>query len=372
MSEASDFGTIMTQSPTGTIMFDSADPAWAGATFSSARGILVWDDTVTIVVDVVEGAAEKIFQHALKLSYLGKQKYQVGDIVNFMSSDADAIGDSAITTIDLCNAILMLVVGSGMLFYFMGWSSLVAVVVMMTLIPLTQSLAKKFMHLEEEMMSQRDQRMTIMSQIMAAIRVVKYFSWEKSVENEVEAIREKELKARTQLAKAEISWGLIYTSISTVVLFSALLTHYLRGLEITLPMVLTCVSIFSMMEHQFGGLSRFISRFINIFVSGQRISDFLRSDTLTKIESTKATTEIQIKDLTFQYTPENPLIKNLNLNIKPSECIAIIGAVGSGKSTLLQILLGEIQKFDGEVHLPSTNCSYVSQESYIVNGTLRE
>lgn len=315
---------------------------------------------------------KKIFQHALKLSYLGKQKYQVGDIVNFMSSDAEAIGDSAITSIDLANAIVMLLGGSAMLFYFMGWSSLVAVFVMVTLIPLTQTLAKRFMHLEEEMMAHRDTRMTVMSQIMAAIRVVKYFSWEKSVQAEVKNIREKELKARTQLAKAEIGWGLIYTSISTVVLFSALLTHYLRGLEITLPMVLTCVSIFSMMENQFGGLSRFISRFINIFVSGQRISDFLKSDTLNRIESSKVISELFIKDLSFQYAAETPLIKNLNLTIKPTESMAVIGAVGSGKSTLLQILLGEIQSFKGEVHLPTTNCAYVSQESYIVNGTLRD
>jgi ABC-type multidrug transport system fused ATPase/permease subunit len=316
---------------------------------------------------------KKIFEHALKLSYLGKQKYQIGDIVNFMSSDADAIGDSAITTVDLCNAILMLVGGSAMLFYFMGWSSIVAVVVMVTLIPLTQKLAKKFTHLEEEMMAHRDKRMTVMSQIMAAIRVVKYFSWEKSVEAEVAGIRDMELRARTQLAKAEIGWGLIYASISSVVLFSALLTHYLRGLEITLPMVLTAVSIFSMMENQFGGLSRFIGRFINIFVSGQRISDFLKSHTLEPVERKFTdTAALQIKNLNFQFNNEMVLFQNLNLTVHSSQSLAIIGAVGSGKSTLLQILLGEIQNFSGEVVVPSENCSYVSQESYIVNSTLRE
>lgn len=319
---------------------------------------------------------KKIFEHALKLSYLGKQKYQIGDIVNFMGSDADAIGDSAITTVDLCNAVLMLLGGSIMLFYFMGWSAIVAIVVMVTLIPLTQKLAKRFTYLEKEMMAHRDTRMTVMSQIMAAIRVVKYFSWEKSVQAEVAGIREKELNARTQLAKAEIGWGLIYASISTVVLFSALLTHYLRGLEITLPMVLTCVSIFSMMENQFGGLSRFISRFINIFVSGQRISDFLKGHSIEPVNrktlSPSKAADLQIKNLNFQFNPETKLIQNLNLTVKPKQSLAIIGAVGSGKSTLLQILLGEIQSYTGDVIVPTTDCSYVSQESYIVNGSLRE
>lgn len=41
----------ISESPTGTLMVDSDDPQWTGATFLSARGGLVWDDTVTIVAD---------------------------------------------------------------------------------------------------------------------------------------------------------------------------------------------------------------------------------------------------------------------------------------------------------------------------------
>ncbi len=41
----------VSESPTGTLMFDSADPSWTTATFTSARCGLIWDDTVTIVAD---------------------------------------------------------------------------------------------------------------------------------------------------------------------------------------------------------------------------------------------------------------------------------------------------------------------------------
>ena len=37
---------------------------------------------------------KKIFSHSLKLSAAGRNKYQVGDIVNYMSSDSDAIADN--------------------------------------------------------------------------------------------------------------------------------------------------------------------------------------------------------------------------------------------------------------------------------------
>lgn len=316
----------------------------------------------------------KIFNHSLKLSQSGKNKYQIGDIVNFMSSDADAIGDAAITTIDLANAVVLLLGCAGLLFYYIGLSALPALLVMAVLVPMTQKLAKKFMHLEDEMMAHRDARLTLMSQILNAVRVIKYFSWERSIEKEVLQARHKEISARTQLAKAEIAWGLIYSSLSSVVLFTALLAHYLRGQEITLSIVFTCISIFSLMEHQFGGLSRFISRFINIFVSGDRIAQFLKADQvqLQGFEISAQANELQFDAVTFQYQ-DKPLLQNLNFKIQQGESIAVVGAVGKGKSTLLQLILSELNPVQGQITIPQKwSVGYVPQEAFIVNSSLRE
>ena len=316
----------------------------------------------------------KIFNHSLKLSQSGKNKYQIGDIVNFMSSDADAIGDAAITTIDLANAVVLLLGCAGLLFYYIGLSALPALLVMAVLVPMTQKLAKKFMHLEDEMMAHRDARLTLMSQILNAVRVIKYFSWERSIEKEVLQARHKEISARTQLAKAEIAWGLIYSSLSSVVLFTALLAHYLRGQEITLSIVFTCISIFSLMEHQFGGLSRFISRFINIFVSGDRIAQFLKADQvqLQGFEISAQANELQFDAVTFQYQ-DKPLLQNLNFKIQQGESIAVVGAVGKGKSTLLQLILSELNPVKGQITIPQKwSVGYVPQEAFIVNSSLRE
>ncbi|MES2802821.1 MAG: ABC transporter transmembrane domain-containing protein [Bdellovibrionota bacterium] len=321
---------------------------------------------------------KKIFTHALKLSSRAKQKFQVGDIVNFMSSDTDALGDAAIVTIDLSNAVLLLTGCSALLFYYIGWSAIGAVAVMAILIPLTQRLAKKFVHMEEEMMAQRDSRMTLMTQILNSIRVVKYFSWEKSVHDEVATVRNKEIGARFKLAKSEILWGLIYASISTVVLFVALTIHYYRGEKIDLALVLTCISIFSLMEDHFGGLSRFISRLMNVFVSGRRVTDFLKSETVESFAPTAEPAELAgehvvVKDLHFGYDVKTTLFNNLSFTLKQGESLAIIGAVGSGKSTILQLFLKEIAPNSGTVYLSDKyRKAYIPQEAYIVNSTLKE
>lgn len=321
---------------------------------------------------------KKIFNHALKISSLAKQRYQVGDIVNFMSSDADAIGDAAITTIDLANAVVLLIGCSALLFYYMGWSAVGALIVMALLIPMTQRLAKKFVHMEEEMMSERDRRMTLMTQILNSIRVVKYFVWEKSVIREVSDVRNKEIEARFKLAKSEILWGLIYASISTVVLFVALSIHYYRGQKIDLALVLTSISIFSLMEDHFGGLSRFISRFMNIFVSGQRITDFLKSETVDQHKQNQNLSfvndaSVKVSHLSFSFEPDKALLKNISFEIHKGQSLAIIGPVGSGKSTLLNLFLQELSPQSGSYHIPSSwKKALVSQEAFIVNSTLKE
>lgn len=324
-----------------------------------------------IAINVVN---KKIFSHALRLSPAAKHKYQVGDIVNYMSSDSDAIADGCITSIDLTNAILLSIGCTAMLFYFLGWSALVAVAVMGFLVPVTNKLSKSFMHLEDAMMAHRDRRMTLMTQLLSAIRVVKYFVWEKSILQEVGEVRAQEIGARLKLAKAEISWGLIYTSITSIVLFTALLTHVLRGQAVDMALVFTCISIFGIMEDQFGGLSRFISRFINIIVSADRITKFVQSETISEARGiVNFGKRIEFNHLDFYYEPSKIILKNLNLYLENGESLAIVGPVGSGKSTLLNLLLGEIQPVSGTLSFPlGQQKSYVPQDAYIINSTLRE
>ncbi len=318
---------------------------------------------------------KKIFSHALKLSNGAKHKYQVGDIVNYMSSDSDAIADSSITVIDLSNAVLLLVGCTVTLFIYLGWSAIVALVVMGLLIPMTHHLSKSFMHLEDKMMGFRDKRMTLMTQVLNAIRVVKFFVWERSILAEVDEVRKQEIKARRQLAQAEIFWGLIYTSISSVVLFSALLTHVLRGYTVDLALIFTCIAIFGIMEDHFGGLSKFISRLINIFVSTDRITNFLQSDTVVSFEAKINQVDfLKLEQLSFAFNSAQPLIQRLNLELKPGKSLAIVGPVGSGKSTLLHLLLSELKPIEGSILFSTAlkSKAYVPQDAYIVNSTLKE
>ena len=58
---------------------------------------------------------------------------------------------------------------------------------------------------------------------------------------------------------------------------------------------------------------------------------------------------IRVRDLSFRYSDEIPVIEDLNLTIRKNEKIALIGASGSGKSTLVKLLSGYYAAYRGEI-----------------------
>lgn len=326
---------------------------------------------------------QKIFSHSLKLSQSARQKSQVGDIVNHMSSDSDSVSDFPQIMGDLVSSLFLITGVVAMLFYYIGWSAFAALAVLFTLAPLTNYVAKKFTHLDEEMMKHRDHRVTLMTQALNAIRVVKYFAWEKSVSKEVTEVREKELLSRRRLARAEVISSLGYLGVSTLVLFVALAVHAWRGQVLDAAIIFTCISLFGLLEGPFGDLSRLISRYTTAVVGAGRILNFLKQEEVEITTKENALVgqpmglEIQGLSLTYPEAQEE-VLKNIDLLVPAGSSVAIVGPVGAGKSSLLSALLGEVAPTKGKIEFSKVldderpRMAFVPQEAYIINTTLLE
>ncbi|AUN99138.1 multidrug ABC transporter ATP-binding protein [Bacteriovorax stolpii] len=313
-----------------------------------------------------------IFEKALKLSQKARQNVNVGDVVNHMSTDTEALADVPMLIGDLGWATLLLIGSVSMLFYYLGWTALIAVAILAILTPVTRKIAKRFIHLEDEMMKKRDHRVTLMGQILQSMRLVKYYVWEEEISNQVSQVREEEVKARRSLAKVEMLSGLSFVAISTLVLFVALCVHVLRGEALTPALVLTCVSLFGLLQEPIGHLPGVLSRLINAWVSAKRIIGFLNSESVDGQVLSTNVQPIIFDHVFYQSEKGNFAFKDLSFSIAEGETVAIVGEVGSGKTTLLQLILQEIKPQSGAVSISRSTLGYVSQESYIMNATVLE
>ena len=95
--------------------------------------------------------------------------------------------------------------------------------------------------------------------------------------------------------------------------------------------------------------------------------------------------EIELKNLAFRYDQSEPYIfENINLKIEPGQSIGLIGPSGCGKTTLMKVMIGLLEKSDGEIlidgheieqlnlHHYRTKIASVMQNDSLLSGSIYE
>ena len=89
-------------------------------------------------------------------------------------------------------------------------------------------------------------------------------------------------------------------------------------------------------------------------------------------------------DVSFSYSPDKPLIEDLNLHVEPGQTIAIVGPTGAGKTTLVNLVMRFYELDGGTITLDGVNIAamtrndlrsrmgMVLQDTWLFGGTIRD
>ena len=127
----------------------------------------------------------------------------------------------------------------------------------------------------------------------------------------------------------------------------------------------------------------------NIFVAMGRVFELFDlepeiKDSVNAVEMKGFDKEIKFEDVCFEYIPNQPVLKNINLTIPKNETLAIVGNSGGGKSTLVNLLPRFYDIKSGAITIDGKdikdftikslrqNISMVFQDNFLYSGTIKE
>ncbi|GMF19704.1 unnamed protein product [Phytophthora fragariaefolia] len=351
---------------------------------------------------------DAVYRKCLRLSSEARQQYSSGEIMTIVSVDIDRVFNGMMNGPWVLLAPIGFVVTIVLIGVLFDPIAAVAGLVLLIVVLATSfNLAKRIGRARRELLPVTEERLRVTSEALQGIRVTKFYAWNEFVAKRVEKIRREEVRRYRQFHFLQI--------LNSALLF--LTPTFLAGVTVGVYVVyqgsfsviqtFTLIAVINVSRQGVNAFPLGIADLSQSAVACHRIDEFLNSNeletgALTDSAKTVVTSacnsdggshtngDISIRNARFcwptsvaEHKEKNDNVEcvvaaakgfsldDINLQIDPGALVMIVGMVGSGKSSLLQALLGEMTMTSGCMEIQG-EISYVSQEAWIRNATLRD
>ena len=345
-----------------------------------------------ITYSVVRDVRSEAFSHIQKLPLSYLDRHPSGSIVSRVIADADQFADGLLMGFTQLFTGAATIVGT--LIFMLTIHPLIAVVVVV-LTPVSLLVAKfiasrtySMFHKQSEV---RGTQTALIDEILGNQKLVQAFSYEETALSRFDAIN-------GELEKCSLTAIFFSSLVNPTTRFVNSLVYAAVALSGALAAVFGTLSIGSLScflsyanqyTKPFNEISGVITELQNALACASRLFDLIEApaqipDAPDAGLLEQATGRVDLHDVTFSYTPEQSLIHNLNLHVKPGQRIAIVGPTGCGKTTLINLLMRFYDVNSGEISVdgfPVTsltradlrkNFGMVLQDTWLKSGTVRE
>lgn len=354
-----------------------------------------------------------VYRKALSLALHARQAQSVGTITNLMSTDAKRLQDSTTYGMMLISGPFQIALCLTLLWRTVGIATLGGLGTMLVLMPLNGIIARLSKKLQARLMGIKDERVSLTSEALAGIRLIKYSAWEDSFVKRIGAVRDTELvRLRSYMLLQQVS-AVLWTALPLLVMLATFTTYTLvNGGPPSAPDTFTALSLFSLLRFPLAMMPSAISNLLEAQVSLRRLEGFLAAEDVERDAVTRLPAPareqgaplqsrppaIVVTGGTFSWEPPEhaeapaegdipadatcvpvvlsppqatPSLRDVSLTVPNGSLVCIVGSVGSGKSSLLHALCGELHRVSGSVAVAGT-VAYASQQPFILNASLRD
>lgn len=348
--------------------------------------------TYEVVKDIRTSVFERINHFPLK--YIDNRQY--GEVVSRVINDVDQFSEGLLMGFTQLFTGVITILGT-LLFMLSVNIKITIVVVLITPVSLfvASFIARKTYHMFRLQSESRGDMTALVDEMIGNQKIVQAFGYEDDAMNRFDKINNElsgySLRATffssiTNPATRFVN-GLVYAGVGVVGAFVAV-----NG-GITVGQLSCFLSYANQYTKPFNEISGVVTEIQNAIACAARVFELLdepveqADDPDCKVltrQEVEEDSNLVLEHVAFSYDKEKPLIRDLNLNVKRGQRVAIVGPTGCGKSTLINLLMRFYDIDAGSIMLNGDsiykitrdslrgNYGMVLQETWLKSGTIAE
>lgn len=326
-----------------------------------------------------------------------------------------------------------LAIGTFFLYQLLGYAGLAGIAVTVLFLPVNHFVSKSFATSQDDLMSARDKRVSLMNEVLSSIRYIKFMAYERPFEQRILKARDEELKQQRKIYMLEVAFNFIWgaSPVACVLVAFFVYTKVMKQ-DLTPSIAFTSLAVFNELRYAINVLPDTFISALQCFVSLRRITTYLN---LPDVENVGGEDQIVSLNAPQRFADPHPpvafvnatvtwpsaqdpddsdlpsptsgfrtpggrtpgrkfMMPDLHVDFPVGELTLVCGPLGSGKTLLLLALLGEADLLSGQIVCPRSPvntisitsdmkripeedwllpvCAYVPQTSWLLNATIQD
>lgn len=319
-----------------------------------------------------------LYKKVLRMSKSSSKQAEMGQVINVIANDLTRFEDLSWNI----HAIPLAPIMTGIVIWFtydlIQECCFVGLAVIVLLLPIQAIMGRLFTRYRRSTAVITDKRVRLMSEIIAAMKLIKFYCWEVPFSTLTGSIRQAEVEEIRKSYFLKGANAALFFIGTRVMLFATFVAYVALGNKLRPELVYTVMTLYNAIRLPV--TNRFpaaIGTTAETLVAIKRIEDILLVEEKCESNVINSSSYPPSSLRFFNYNGkwnkrlEATSLTDVNLQVKPGQLVVIIGPVGSGKSCFLWSILGEIHTVTGLISLNGST-SYASQESWCFGGTIQQ
>ncbi|WP_299515961.1 peptide cleavage/export ABC transporter [uncultured Rummeliibacillus sp.] len=310
-------------------------------------------------------------KHLFKLPISFFETRKIGEITSRFSDANNIISTLASTAITtLLNFGTIIVIGS-VLFAISHKLFLISILAVPIYSVIIMAFFKKFEKLNNERMERNALLSSRIIEDLRGIESIKSMNIENKMYSELDSKFTKTLSANYKYGLATVTQSAIKDSAELIINLAIL---YLGSLlvikgQLTLGQLIAFNALLGYFLGPIESIINLQDEIQNATVANTRLNQILLTPIETNIETNRSLKEGKFKNkisfnkVSFEYKYGQPILNDINMEIKENQTIAIVGLSGSGKSTIAKLLANFYKPTSGKILINGEDTSNLSKRS---------